>query len=208
MQSLNTRYFKIALTISLIIALALFFISFAIGKEQFFLLLNADAGSIADYFFLIFTYGGDGLMWIPVLLVTLFILKRKDVLPLLVSAFVLSTALTRVIKTMIIPGVLRPIKVITDPLLIHLVQGVEIYKTSSFPSGHTGTAFCFYLLFCLLINKRWWLIVGLIYALLVGYSRVYLAQHFPLDVAAGIIIAIISTTAALKIQEYWWRRNG
>jgi membrane-associated phospholipid phosphatase len=105
------------------------------------------------------------------------------------------------------PGAPRPAKVITDSLLIHVVKGVEVYKSSSFPSGHTGTAFCFYLLFCLLINKKWWFFVGLIYALLVGYSRVYLAQHFPLDVAAGIIVATISTLAALRIQEYWWERK-
>jgi membrane-associated phospholipid phosphatase len=207
MQGINTRYFKIALAISFVIAVALFIISFIIGKEQFFLLLNADAGSVADQFFIVFTYGGDGLMWIPVLLITLFILKRKDVLPLLISAFAVSTMLTQVVKNLIVPGAPRPAKVITDSLLIHIVQGVELHKISSFPSGHSGTAFCFYLLFCLLINKRWWLAVGLIYALLVSYSRIYLAQHFPIDVAAGIIVAIISTIAALRIQEYLQKRN-
>jgi membrane-associated phospholipid phosphatase len=196
-----------AVTVSLVIALILFLISFITGKEQFFLLLNANGGSTADYFFMIFTYGGDGLLWIPVLLITLFILKRKDVLPLLISDFALSTILTQVVKNIVMPGAPRPAKVITDSLLIHVVKGVEVYKSSSFPSGHTGTAFCFYLLFCLLINKKWWFFVGLIYALLVGYSRVYLAQHFPLDVAAGIIVATISTLAALRIQEYWWERK-
>jgi membrane-associated phospholipid phosphatase len=207
MPGLDKKYFKMAVTVSLVIALILFLISFITGKEQFFLLLNANGGSIADYFFMIFTYGGDGLLWIPVLLITLFILKRKDVLPLLISDFALSTILTQVVKNIVMPGAPRPAKVITDSLLIHVVKGVEVYKSSSFPSGHTGTAFCFYLLFCLLINKKWWFFVGLIYALLVGYSRVYLAQHFPLDVAAGIIVATISTLAALRIQEYWWERK-
>ncbi|HEY6975151.1 MAG TPA: phosphatase PAP2 family protein [Chitinophagaceae bacterium] len=196
-----------AVTVSFITALTLFLISFISGKEQFFLLLNANGGSIADYFFMIFTYGGDGLLWIPVLLITVFILKRKDVFPLLISTFALSTILTQLVKNIIMPGTPRPAKVITDSLLIHMVKGVEIYKSSSFPSGHTATAFCFYLLFCLLINKRWWFLAGLIYALLVGYSRVYLAQHFPLDVAAGIIVAIVSTATAVRIQEYWWKRN-
>jgi membrane-associated phospholipid phosphatase len=72
---------------------------------------------------------------------------------------------------------------------------------SSFPSGHTMTTFCIYLSFCLLINKSWWLYTGLAYAMLVGYSRIYLAQHFPLDVAAGIIGAIVSTWLSLLIQN-------
>src|SRR5438105_11830871 len=126
----DRKYFKMAVAISFVIALALFFISFLTGKEQFFLLLNANGGSISDYFFMIFTYGGDGLMWIPVLFITLFILKRKDVFPLLVSDFVLSTILTQLVKNIIVPGAPRPAKVITDSLLIHIVKGVEIYKTS------------------------------------------------------------------------------
>ena len=207
MPGRDKKYFKIAVAVSLVIALILFLISFIAGKEQFFLLLNANGGSVADYFFMIFTYGGDGLLWIPVLLITLFILKRKDVMPLLITDFALSTILTQLVKNILMPGAPRPAKVITDSLLIHLVKGVEVYKSSSFPSGHTATAFCFYLLFCLLISKRWWFYAGLIYALLVGYSRVYLAQHFPLDIAAGIIVAIISTLAALGIQKYWWERN-
>jgi membrane-associated phospholipid phosphatase len=36
--------------------------------------------------------------------------------------------------------------------------------------------------------------------MLVGYSRVYQAQHFPLDVAGGILVAIITVWISLWIQ--------
>jgi len=198
MKSLNIRNYNVALAISFFIAIVLFILSYFIGYKEFFLLLNGDGGYAADYFFEYFTNAGDGLMWIPVLLITLFVLKRKDVLPLLISGFVTSTIVTQIFKYLIVPDEPRPIKVIKDTSLIHAVPGVELHSISSFPSGHTGTAFCFYILFCLLLNKSWWLAVGLVFALLVAYSRVYLAQHFPFDVAGGILVAIISMIISVK----------
>ena len=207
MHSLNKKKFIAAITVSLLLAVILLAFSYIIGKQQFFLELNTDLGIFADNFFTVYTYAGDGLMWIPVLLVTIFILKRKDGIPLLVSAFILSTLFIQGIKNFVLPAEPRPIKAILETSLIHTVQGVEVHTIGSFPSGHTATAFSIYLLFCLLINKRWWLIAGFIYAGMVGYSRIYLAQHFPTDVAGGIITAVISVWLSLKIQEYWWRKK-
>jgi membrane-associated phospholipid phosphatase len=204
MKSLNFRNYKIALAISFSIAFVVFIVSYFIGHQEFFLLLNGDEGRIADYFFEYFTNAGDGLMWIPVLLITLFVLKRRDVLPLLISAFAISTIMTQIFKYLIVPDEPRPIKAIADRSLIHVVPGVELHTVSSFPSGHTGTAFCFYILFCLLLHKNWWMAVGLIFALLVAYSRVYLAQHFPFDLAGGILVAIITMIVSVKIQKWWW----
>jgi membrane-associated phospholipid phosphatase len=207
MENLNIRNYKIALAISFLIAVALFVLSYAIGHEKIFLLLNGDGGRIADYFFEYFTDAGDGLMWIPVLLITLYVLKRKDVWPLLISGFVASTIVTQIFKYLIVPDEPRPVKVIKDASLMHTVTGVELHSISSFPSGHTGTAFCFYILFCLLLPKNWWLVVGLVFASLVAYSRVYLAQHFPFDVAGGILVAVISMFISVKIQQWWWKRK-
>ena len=207
MHSLNKKKFIAAITVSLLLAVILLAFSYIIGKQQFFLELNTDLGIFADNFFAVYTYAGDGLMWIPVLLITIFILKRKDCIPLLVSAFILSTLFIQGIKNFVLPAEPRPIKAILETSLIHTVQGVEVHTIGSFPSGHTATAFSIYLLFCLLINKRWWLIAGFIYAGMVGYSRIYLAQHFPTDVAGGIITAVISVWLSFKIQEYWWRKK-
>lgn len=107
-------------------------------------------------------------------------------------------------KDFLLPNEPRPMRAITDGSYIHTVPGVQIDYLSSFPSGHTTTIFCFYLLFCLLIKKNWWLIWGLVFALLVGYSRIYLAEHFPFDVAGGMIAAIISIVLSVKIQRWGW----
>jgi membrane-associated phospholipid phosphatase len=77
------------------------------------------------------------------------------------------------------------------------VEGVELHRgATSFPSGHTMSAFAVYTFIALLIPRKRLMAVGLLLmALLVGVSRIYLAQHFFRDIyaggLAGIIIAII-----------------
>lgn len=185
--------------LSLLCALVVFITSYAYGKNNFFLLLNADLGIFVDNFFRFFSFLGDGLLWIPLLVY--FIYKEgKKMAPFLISCFALSTAFTQVCKYLIVPDELRPTAAITTEI-IHIVKGVTVHATASFPSGHTATAFVFYLIFCLVFKNNWWLIVGLLYALIVGYSRIYLAQHFPFDVGAGILVALISVIFSLIIQK-------
>jgi membrane-associated phospholipid phosphatase len=206
MQSLNYKNFKIGVIISVLLGVFIISISLLLGKNAFFLLLNADIGKFADNFFKYFTYTGDGLVWLIVLFVLL-AAKQKQFLPLCISSFTISTILTQVCKYIIVPDEARPIKAISNISSIHVVSGVELHTISSFPSGHTATAFTIYLLFCLIVCKNWWLVIGLLYALLVGYSRVYLAQHFPLDVGAGILTGVASVTLSLQVQKWWMNRK-
>ncbi len=199
MQNLNYKNFKIGLILSTLCALILFIISFLYGKNNFFLFLNTDLGISADYFFRFFSYLGDGLLWIPLLVYFIYTEGKKS-LPFLISCFILTTFLTQVCKYLIVPDELRPTSEISTAL-IHTVQDVRVHATASFPSGHTATAFVFYLIFCLVFKNNWWLVVGLLYALVVGYSRIYLAQHFPFDVAGGIAVAVISIIFSLIIQN-------
>jgi membrane-associated phospholipid phosphatase len=207
-HDLNSRNFRVAAGISILISVILFTISISIGKQEFFLLLNTDGGKFFDQFFAFFTHGGEEGAWIILLLVVLFILKRKDALVLLIGSVLFSTILTQGIKNFIFAGEPRPTKAITDIHLIHLVPGVQVSTINTFPSGHTSSAFCVYFVFCLLIPKKWWIPVGLLYALLVAYSRIYLAQHFPLDICGGIVVAIISVWLSARMQVYWWKRKN
>lgn len=208
MNKLNNASFRKGLFFSVGIALLLLFFSVWLGKIEFFLLLNGNAGLIADYFFVGCTYLGDGLMWIVVLAIVVFVLKRKDVFPLLISCFAFSTLFTQTLKHLFFSGEKRPYFAIADSSLVHIVSFMHPHGFNSFPSGHTATAFCFYLLFCLLIFKKYWVYIGCIIALLVGYSRIYLAQHFPSDVAAGILVAVVSTFFSVVVQRKWNNRKN
>jgi membrane-associated phospholipid phosphatase len=200
-----SQNFVIGSILTAVLGLMLVSSSFWLGKIPFFLLLNEDMGQMADFFFKYWTNLGDGVIWVPVVLLVYFFRRRK--LALLIAVFVISTLFTQLFKYYIFPAEPRPIKAISDITRIHTVAGVEMHTIYSFPSGHTATAFCLFLMAALLISRRSVLYVGFAYAVLVGYSRIYLAQHFPLDVGGGMLIAILSVYLSQLIQLKWDKRS-
>lgn len=205
MPSYSYKNFIIGASLTTGVGLYFIIASFIFGKNIFFLLLNNDLGTTADYFFRFWTNMGDGILWVVVTL--LFFKYRKKRLPLLIAAIFFSTLITQLTKNFAFPETLRPTAAITGIQLIHTVPGVELHTANSFPSGHTATAFSIFLLACLLIKNRWVISIGFVYALLVGYSRIYLAQHFPLDIGAGMITAVLSILISLLVQKQWEKRS-
>lgn len=182
----------------------LIILSFIVGQQAFFLMLNRNLGTMADYFFRFCTNLGDGIIWAVVLIY--FIMHRRKSLPLVISAIVFSTLITQLTKILIFPNYLRPTAAIENIYPIHTVLGVELLKAYGFPSGHTAEATSIFLLGCLLISKKWILPVGYAYTLTVGYSRIYLAQHYPLDVGGGMIAGVIAIYLSWEVQKWWDRR--
>lgn len=197
-NQLHYKNFVVGAVLTAIASVILFYCSYSIGKNNLFLLLNNNYGSAANIFFIVFTYLGDGVIWAVLLLI--FIKYNKQNIPLLIAAFIICTLLVQVCKYIIIPDALRPISVIKPSTLIHVIQGFEPHETASFPSGHTSAAFSFFLMACLFFKQKWVIVIGFLYALLVGYSRVYLAQHFPFDVAAGMLVGIVTIGSSILIQ--------
>lgn len=78
--------------------------------------------------------------------------------------------------------------------------------SSSFPSGHTATAFGAALPLVILLKKKRSLRAAILsYTLLMGFSRVYLGLHYPLDVLAGIAVGTLCgwavTGVVLKLRS-------
>lgn len=68
---------------------------------------------------------------------------------------------------------------------------------SSFPSGHAALLFA---LSCAVfaVNKKWgWWFIGL--SLLNGVARVFVGVHYPLDIAGGFLVALVSCLVATRI---------
>ena len=89
-----------------------------------------------------------------------------------------------------------------------MTVGQNVESDFCFPSGHTNAAFAAMVPVFILGKKRWsWL--ALVFAVLMGISRIYLVVHFPSDVLAGMITGtitgMIGTFCALIAPRWWYR---
>ena len=92
---------------------------------------------------------------------------------------------------------------------LNLVEGVELHSQyTSFPSGHTMSAFALYGLMSFIFRKHWkWQLVFFACALIVATSRVYLVQHFVKDVLLGAVIGYLIAFLMYKLLEVLERKK-
>jgi len=162
----------------------------AYTRAESFFMVNGLHAPWADVFFNYLTYAGDGAFFLGVLLVLLLYRYRLALIGL--AIFLTTSLVVQLLKHLFFSHVLRPVGYFgADNPQIHFVEGVVRHAQNSFPSGHTATAFALALFVVMAFNihKQGWLLAVL--AMLVGYSRVYLAVHFPVDVYVGSIIGVV-----------------
>lgn len=72
----------------------------------------------------------------------------------------------------------------------------------SFPSGHTSAAFC--TATSLALRYRKWYVIGpaCIYAVSVGWARMYQGVHYPSDVLTGALVGAGSAWLGYKAQKW------
>ncbi|VAX36152.1 hypothetical protein MNBD_UNCLBAC01-301 [hydrothermal vent metagenome] len=166
-------------------------------KEESFLLVNNYYSSFGDVFFKLVTHIGDGLLFALIIIVLVFYSYRKALLGLII--FLGSALIAQVLKLTLFDDVMRPVGHFAKNIDLHFVEGVTRHVKNSFPSGHTTSVFALVLFLVLAfdLRKSGWLLA--IIAILVGYSRVYLAVHFPVDVYFGSIIGVV-----IALFTYAW----
>ncbi len=70
----------------------------------------------------------------------------------------------------------------------------------SFPSGHTTSSFAVSTVMLFMCQPAF--VPVLLFACLMGFSRIYLLVHYPTDVLAGVIFGIICGLVAVPISGY------
>jgi membrane-associated phospholipid phosphatase len=197
---IQNRYFLIPYILFLTI-----FIGFAINysKVEMHIWANQIYSPFFDFFFRNATHLGDGTM-IAVLTIILLFFKYRYALAFLLGSL-LTSGVVHIFKRLLLEEMYRPSKYfeLYETYQLYIVEGVTLRSLQSFPSGHTSTAFNVFLMLALLTRNSFLKMVCLIFAVLVAYSRVYLSQHFFIDIAAGSFIAVIIMLATFYQAGKW-----
>jgi len=165
------------------------------GKATSFIYLNPYHGNYLDSFFIYLTFLGDGLF--AVLVIALFLLMRRWSPALqLLTAFLLSALVAQVLKNFF--SMPRPKQFFAPGQYAFFITGVTHTGFASFPSGHSTSIFALVTLLALFEKNKKANVAYLLVAVAVGYSRIYLGQHFLGDVLMGSFIGV-----TMAVLVYW-----
>ncbi len=145
------------------------------------------------------TESGDTFYMLGFGVITLIIKKTRRIGITLMILIVLSTLLTGYIKCGVdrdrpdfqYEGVSFPVEISRDTFALFCEGGFN----ASFPSGHAARSAVFGIVLGYVLSERFprgcYLLFA--YPILVSISRIYVLQHFPMDVIGGAILGILLT---------------
>jgi len=175
-------------------------------KDQLMRWVNSHNSPSADFLFQNITFLGDGAFSVIIAVVLAFASWRYAILGAI--SFAVSGLISSVLKHYVFTDSLRPLKYFEhSDWQYRVIDGLDIHSYNSFPSGHTITAFAVFTLMAMLDGRKargwFWMML----AVLTGYSRIYLFQHFPEDVYAGSVIGLLSSVLVYYFFMQYWEQN-
>jgi membrane-associated phospholipid phosphatase len=143
---------------------------------EFITALQARRSPVSDLFFRAFTFLGDDQFFMVFLSILLWNVNKAVGFW---TAFVLLTS-------GMVSEIIKDVTLLPRPA----IGGIVHPENSAFPSGHTLTAVTVwgYLAFRIKNNLFWFCAIITIF--LIGFSRLWLAYHFPGDVLGGLVIGL------------------
>lgn len=160
-------------------------------------------GGFFDFFFPNITHLGDeGLFFITLGVIFLLFRRTRKAGAAMLIALLFGLLLTNMT---IKPLVERPRPYVDELSMFHqfwatIGHGLES-ESGSFPSGHATSAFAAMFAFFWALPKKYsW--TGLLLAVIIGFSRIYIHVHYCSDILGGMIVGCICGTAAFLIFHY------
>lgn len=196
----RSRSFVLLLTLFLVIlALVFFEISKDFDQDVIFFVSEHVGDPNLDIIMQIITESGDPFYMLGFGILALLIKKTRRIGITLMILIVLSTLLTGYIKCGVdrdrpdfnFIGVDFPVELSRDTFSMFCEGGLD----ASFPSGHAARSIIFGIVLAYALSERFprgcYLLFS--YPILVSISRIYVLQHFPMDVIGGAILGIMLT---------------
>lgn len=183
----NRFFFTINLLIISFVGLYLCLVSRVDG----FIIMNSFHTQFLNFVFSLITFIGDGLFTIGLsILLFVFSKKYRKLSFIVLIAYLGSGIFAQLFKILIHAP---------RPSLYFKLHNYAYYLDTfansrsgytSFPSGHSSSAFALITVLSIYCKRKYLSIIFFIIGLLTGYSRIYLAHHFLIDVFTGAIIGI------------------
>jgi len=150
--------------------------------------INQWNAPLADFFFKYYTeIGGSFPFWVAGAL----LFWRYSASIMIVATQLIATLFVTPLKRLF--DAPRP-RVVFEQLdmLLYQIDGVVLHGSKSFPSGHTAAAFALFFSLAIIVKQPALKFLMFFLAVLAGFSRVYLSQHFTEDVLLGSFIGVMA----------------
>lgn len=159
---------------------------------ELLLLINQCNNALLDGMMLKFS---NTWTWILMLLTTIFVIVKnrpwKEALLILLGIGMCILIADQISSTFIKPLVAR-LRPTHDPELMFIVRHIEgRHGLYGFVSSHAANTFAVAMFLSMTLKHRIATLCLLAWATVVGFSRIYLGVHFPLDVICGGLLGIL-----------------
>jgi len=184
------RQIKLFFILYLILLVACLVIKVMFTRQDIYFAVNGWHPGWADALFPYITDLGNG--WAVIILSAILALFNYRAAFLMATSWGVTSIVAQIIKHLV--NAPRPKLFFHDQLSrIHFIKGLYMDRLGSFPSGHTVTAFSAAVVAAYLIKNKSWNVFFLLTAIIIGFSRMYLSEHFFEDVVGGSVTGVIIT---------------
>lgn len=167
--------------------------------------LNGIQQPFLNGFFKLWTHFGDGIFFGLIVLVLLIWRRHHGIMLLAIG--ISQGVISALMKRVLFKGTPRPRKFFEGQDVLTFIEGVKVHDYHSFPSGHTMSAFALATFLSLMTERKDLKTILLVGAILVAVSRMYLNQHFLVDVVVGSLIGVILSVLINKYANKYFRKR-
>lgn len=193
----SNRIYFTSLTAMLVAGFILLVIQ---GKTAASIPLDAFHPFWLNVFFINYTFIGNGIFALSVIALLYFYYGKKQPAYTMLSSFLISGFAIQVLKNLVNASI--PKLYLESGTYLHFRDGFSLSTDSGSASAHTATAFAIATVLVLMTKNKKMQLLILAAAALVGYSRIYLAGHFLMDIITGALTGTVSGIIAVHLARY------